>query len=246
MGSYTQEFLDVTTTTRTTTTPPRESRVVAIVGASRPDNRVPIDDKIAELRRRLRLAGAAGTSGALYFPAGRYRIGAAPNNVIATFPFLASLVIPEGIELVMAPGAVLVPDRGCVIDLQGALDCGPVQVFDLSAGGLVVFGQRVDALRPEWWGTGTPALDTAAVQAALDAAIHNRRSYFGSVRFDIRPVLPIVLVGRYVINRRLVVDAGRWSDVLDAMHPGLRVPTGQSQPPRLLWARDKITVTISI
>ncbi len=243
MGSYTREFLDVTTddggAAVVVDTRGGEGRPTGpAIGPGNPSNLRRIQLKVDELRRRIeaasggRLAGGAGT---LYFPPGRYRVEVGKPAVIATMPFLASLVIPDGIEVFLAPGAVLVPDAGCVIDIQGELRCDLVRVFDLRQRGLVIFGQRVAALRPEWWGTGSHPGDVVAVQAALDAAIHNRRSFrvdaaTGTVVTDHRLVLPVELLGHYSIESPLRIDGGEWSEVLDRLHPGLRVPVGRTRP----------------
>lgn len=242
MGTWTQELLDVTTS-------PGGPGVAA--NADGDTNLARLERKLTELGRRVLAAGGTGQTGALYFPPGRYRIGLPPlltdeqRTAFRRRPFLASLVIPPNVELYMAPNAVLLPERGCVIDIQGALTCDGGRVFDLGLGGLVVFGQGVEAVRPEWWGTGTPALDTAAVQAAFDAAIHNRRS-FGlgptgtAVGVQVRPPLPVALRGRYQIERPLVIDGGVWTDVLEALHPTLRgarpsTPAGGRPLLRSLW-----------
>ncbi len=245
MGTWSQEFLDVTT---------NEGGLGAVAGSANAggDNLKRVQRKLTELGRRVQAAGAAGQSGLLYFPPGRYRIGLPPRNTdeerlaFRTTAFLASLVIPANVELYMSPGAVLVPDRGCVIDIQGALTCDESQVFDLSEDGLVVFGQGIESVRPEWWGAGSVARDWFAVQAAIDAAIHNRRSYGFAAGgttpvLQVRPALPVELRGNYQIARPLVIDGGQWSEVLDRLHPGLRgtrppTPDGGRPVVRGVWS----------
>ncbi len=156
-------------------------------------------------------------------------------------PFGDSVRFPEGTTLWLAPGAVLVPERGCVVDISSLLICGDEGCFDLSLGGLVVFGRAVPVLRPEWWRVSSPARsgvedvgDSAVIQYAIDAAIHNRsivypfvypqyvvaggqnvlsRWYRGekSIR---RPSLVVEFRGEYTLQQTVNVRA-------DALHNGI-------------------------
>jgi hypothetical protein len=171
-------------------------------------NRAGFSAAIAALRTR-----RPGT-GTLYVPPGRYLIEVEPTiadnwhknlwqrsrifgfdsvygEIITRIDnqFGASLRIPDRLTLWLAAGAVLVPARGCVIDISSTLVCEATECFDLSLGGLVVFGTRVPIVRPEWW--GVEGVDhTPAVQAAIDAAIHNRAIGW-ELPWPPRPILPI-------------------------------------------------------
>lgn len=132
-------------------------------------------------------------------------------------PFGASVVFPEGTTLWLAPGAVLAPARGCVIDVSSLLVCEETKCFDLSLGGLVVFGQAVPVLRPEWWGAVSGEEASAPIQAAIDAAIHNRSATWptgprppaGVVPYQVRsrPPLVVELRGTYRVARTINVRA---------------------------------------
>lgn len=50
------------------------------------------------------------------------------------------------------PGAILKPDSGVTITLSNAFDAGLRQIFDLSAGGVVVLPRVVANVNAEWWG----------------------------------------------------------------------------------------------
>ncbi len=176
----------------------------------------------------------------LYLPEGRYRIenripDAWSNNFWdsrASYrgtqrtdrlrerirnPFGASLRITADLTLWLAPGAVLVPDEGCIIHLQCALVCERTKIFDLSNGGLIVFGENTPKVLPEWWGAA-PGRDSAdAIQHAIDAAIHHRYNVWeypasddgGYVlRTTVLPLIPIELRGEYQLGHTIEVRGG--------------------------------------
>jgi len=193
--------------------------------------------------------------GTLYFPAGRYLFDVDPaittnwsvnlaalidrsgqlNNAGQVIqserlrrPFGDSVRFPEGTTLWLAPGAVLVPARGCVVDISSLLVCEDVQCFDLSREGLVVFGRGVPVLRPEWWGV-LPGVDASnSIQRAVDAAIHDRSIAYPNAHFVAAPT-PHWEAGERVIQRpSLIVElrgeytVGRTIDVRgDATRNGL-------------------------
>lgn len=76
-------------------------------------------------------------------------------------------------------------------------------------GGLVVFGSRVPRLLPQWWGAGLGEDDSIAIQAAIDAGIHNRANIWEeavppelpgatySINVPSLPCIPIELRGEY-------------------------------------------------
>lgn len=123
-------------------------------------------------------------------------------------PFGGSLYIPPDVTLWLAPGAVLVPARDAVIAIHGPLVCDPTQVFDLSEGGLVVFGNGVPRLLPQWWGVRPGEDHAPAIQAAIDAGIHNRRNRwerpagttYEALSINL-PLIPVELRGEYRLRQ---------------------------------------------
>lgn len=100
-------------------------------------------------------AATIGTA-ALMVPAGTYRIA---SNLSLSCP------------LVFALGAVLKPDSGKTITINGAIDAAPRRIFDTSGGGLVAFARGVaPIIWGEWFGAGTLTDDAAAVNSAITAA----------------------------------------------------------------------------
>ncbi len=190
--------------------------------------------------------------GTLYFPPGRYLLEPDPDVIANWFvnfadqiddrgqlrqtiqdaqqariarPFGESLKFPEGTTLWLAPGAVLVPRHGCVVDISSLLICEDVECFDLSLGGLVVFGRAVPVLRPEWWKSSESVNASVCIQRAINAAVHDRSiSYptadpvYASIygvsiithwvrgRKNIqRPPLIVELHGEYVVEQTIEV-----------------------------------------
>jgi len=190
-------------------------------------------------------------NGTIYVPPGEYRVGPDPvvvDNWLINFNnrpipesalnarkeniFGASLIFPAGTTLWLAPGAVLMPEYGCVIDISSVLVCGNTKCFDLSLGGLVVFGSAVPAVRPEWWGVNREDDASGAIQAAIDAAIHDRIILWpiaGTVLAWSRPPLIVELRGVYRVGTTLNVRADRSSNGVLLQHrSGGRAPSGAS------------------
>jgi hypothetical protein len=100
-------------------------------------------------------ANAAG--GTIYVPVGTYRI---ESNLTLTS------------DLRFEQGAVLKPDAGVTITLEGQLDAGVFRVFDLGNSGSRIVVKRVERMLVQWWGAAGDGStdDRAAIQAAIDAA----------------------------------------------------------------------------
>jgi hypothetical protein len=204
---------------------------------------------------------SAFTSNAvIYFPPGRYYVGR-PWLVAPGVSGLPDLVVPIGVALRFAPGAVIVPmnyrafsdrsyyDAGggerswerfkVLIDVQGTIDAGAHQIFDVLlqnldadasgvVGGLLEAGRihlttnSLRAVYPEWWGASLPKGSSAsapaeravrrttmAIQAAIDAAHTYRASPF-TAGTSRRPPIPVLFGGEYLIDRELMVGAPWW------------------------------------
>lgn len=128
------------------------------------------------------------------------------------------------------------------IEIHGDILAERRQIFSLwldegtmteRAGEVFLFGDRIREVYPEWWGASpefdlaapTAQRNAAALQAAIDAAYHNRvspqREGDGSARrapgtnellWNLRPSIPIVMMGQYAIDRELHVGVSSgWS-----------------------------------
>lgn len=82
-----------------------------------------------------------------------------------TYLISDDLVVPAGVVLV-GMGGVLVLNNGKTVTVLGDIDCGAVQLFDLSLGGAVVLPADVVA-RPEWFGETTTVQTTDATVTTL-------------------------------------------------------------------------------
>lgn len=74
-------------------------------------------------------------------------------------------------DLQFVKGGMLVPIVGATVTLTGTLSAPPIQIFDLSQGGAVVFTKAPVSGIPEWWGAAgdNTADDTRAIQNAANA-----------------------------------------------------------------------------
>ena len=178
--------------------------------------------------------GARVPGGVLYLPPGRYFIeddfvgdseidpmdgwshnlvslgGYRPdlNTQRADNPFGASVRFREDLTLWLAPGAVLVPATGVIVSIASTLVCNANWIFDLSMGGLVVFERNVPKLLASWWDSGESSGHAIAVQHAIDAGIHNRKTAWEELDAVGRTVvqkkffdpIPVELVGELFLQ----------------------------------------------
>jgi hypothetical protein len=105
----------------------------------------PAGDGVTDDRAAFIAADGAGPR--IHITPGRYRI-ASSVNISAVLHF--------------APGAVLVPDAGVVINLGGEILAGFWQIFDCAQGGSITGKVKNQHILPDWWG-GKP--DVAANQS---------------------------------------------------------------------------------
>lgn len=114
------------------------------------------------------------------------------------------------------------------MQILSALVCDPVQIFDLTFGGLVVFGERVSKLMPEWWGVYPGDDHAEPIQHAIDAGLHHRinrweepsgLAYPSVVSYGLPPI-PVELRDGYRVDRPIEVRGGliktRLLDILGA------------------------------
>lgn len=92
-----------------------------------------------------------------------------------TWTIADHLVIPEHVELVVAPGALLSVSSTKTLTLNGPLTAGPRQVF--TGAGTVAGGTRIGDVSAAWFGVipDTGADMTAGLQAACDMAASGDR-----------------------------------------------------------------------
>lgn len=156
-----------------------------VVAAGTTDNRAAIASADAIV---------AGAGGAVVLRGGVHRV--ASNLTVAS-------------PVILRRGATIKPDSGVTVTLAGGVDAPRAQVFDHSAGGLVVPG-RVDYYHPAWWGPVGTSDDTAAwtaMAAALDASkITNNGVLFG--QRILAPVGANQFFGITLSNCHLVADRG--------------------------------------
>lgn len=173
---------------------------------------------------RLPLAGDVQSGVILYFPPGRYRVSFQSDG-------LNSFVIPRNVQLYFASGALLRPERGVTLIIDGSIRAGLQQIFGYERavrlptgiigtntaplGRIILTSELIPEVYPEWWGAEyrPDAADanvfergydnSDALQAAINAACIQRDHPAGEVR---RPSIPVVLSGRYQTNHTLTVD----------------------------------------
>ena len=112
----------------------------------------------------LNASAAAGTSGVVSLPSGSYRL--------TTSATLASTISFE-------TGAMVKPDSGVTVTVQGAVCAALTQIIDFSTGGVVVFDPgTAPALYPQWFGavadgdTKSPPTDNKTAFAWLAASVN--------------------------------------------------------------------------
>ena len=82
-----------------------------------------------------------------------------------TYTISTSITVPANIILKPENGALFSVSSGQVLTISGPLDAGPFQIF--SGAGTVALAGPIPFAYPEWWGSGSIAL-----QGALNSGIH--------------------------------------------------------------------------
>lgn len=106
-----------------------------------------------------------------------------------------SLDLPERVEVMMAPGAVVRLEGTSVWTIRGDTDLGIERRFEVPAGARVDLLGALDAIHPEWWGVD------GAADAALEASIELARTRFAWEM----PSASIRLLGSYRVSRPWVI-----------------------------------------
>lgn len=131
--------------------------------------------------------------GELYFPPGTYRLG-------------SDITFPANTTLVLERGALLVPDSGITVTIDGMIDAGLYPIFTAAADQGEVRGRMAGAdIYPQWWGAqgnGTGD-DTEAIQQAMNSLAHGG----GTLR------LP---AGTYVISEGLNINGLNQLNIIGA------------------------------
>ena len=94
-----------------------------------------------------------------------------------TWTLANNVTIPANIGIFLPHGAILSPNTGKTLTINGPLHAGHYQIF--SGAGTIAPGTRMGILFPEWWGVmgDGSADDTAAIQKSLNAAATNRHTH---------------------------------------------------------------------
>ncbi|GGD62913.1 hypothetical protein GCM10010911_20840 [Paenibacillus nasutitermitis] len=121
------------------------------------------------------------SGGQIYFPKGTYR-------------FASAITFPSNTVLVFEKGAVLVPDSGITITVNGSVDAGLYQIFtSLSGKGDVKGKMQAVNIYPQWWGAdGTDSSDdTTAIKKAIASQTGGGTIYFPTGTYIVSSALNV-------------------------------------------------------
>jgi len=93
----------------------------------------------------------------------------------------ADYTIPSTAHVIFARGASCAVATGITLTINGTIEAGLYQIFNLAGTGAVVFGSGcVEEVYPQWFGAKADGAtdDSAAIAAAINAAGTNGRIYF--------------------------------------------------------------------
>jgi len=114
--------------------------------------------------------------------------------------FLTSEIIPKHITIVFEHGARIKVGAGATVLISSVLDIGPVQIFDVSSGGQVIFAYARN-VRPEWWQDNSVPGATDMV-AAFEAAFSSLPSSCN-----------VIFSSRYALKSAVAVNAPAYTTV---------------------------------
>jgi len=116
----------------------------------------------------LAVAAIGATSSVLYIP----------NEQSVT----GDVTVPATLTLKFSPGGFLGIATGVTVTINGNIDAGLTKIFSCAGTGKVVFGAgAVKEVYPQWWGaspSASAAINTAAIQAAIDSTPLGGKVYF--------------------------------------------------------------------
>ncbi|MNO55434.1 Pectate lyase superfamily protein [compost metagenome] len=103
------------------------------------------------------LTNIGATKAQIYFGKGTYIIG-------------SNITIPPNVKLIFANGAMLSPNTGVTITINGPIDAGVYQIF--GGNGTITGSPKVDSVYPQWFGAVADASTdcSSAFQKALNFA----------------------------------------------------------------------------
>ena len=146
----------------------------------------------------------------LYFPTGTYKLS-------------TSITFPTNIRLIIANGAMLSPDNGTTITINGEIEAGLYQIFTGlgSIGGIL----RSKALFVEWFGAVENMESTSAIQKAFDSAslgytVYFSKIYITSSLLTISKTLNLVGKSKYTSGIKNIGIGTSAIVVLDAIERG--------------------------
>lgn len=135
------------------------------------------------------LTAIGAATRALFIRAGSYRLA-------------SDVAIPSNVTLVMAPGAVLLPDAAVTLTIEGPLEAPLCQIF--GGAGTVSLGSsgRISAAFPQWWGAvGDGVADDHPPFQAAVTALSGKPSFAAETTGKTL----FVPMGRYLLNAPIVV-----------------------------------------
>lgn len=112
-------------------------------------------------------------------------------HVNKNYTLTGNLTIPENVSLKFYNGFKIKPN-GFILTINGAMDAGAFQIFDMSSGGTTKGAPLIADAMPEWWQADINSSWTKSIQYAVD--------FYPSVYFQARVYKMSYISGTGIIN----------------------------------------------